>query len=388
MLLPESLQSLINALERLPGIGPKSASRLAFYFLRAPEEVSQDLASALANLKANTTLREECFNITEAGRERCEICESAQRDPSLVCVVEEALDVLALERTGGYKGKYHVLQGVLSPIEGIGPDDLKIKQLIARVARGEIREVILATNPSMEGDATALYLQKHLEPLGVRVTRLARGLPVGGDLEPNVGAEHEAVQRRRVVAGEGRFKLHRLQQAAHLEQMPGGGAGAGQRQRVAARRIREQTQRAYQRFLDWRRHIHVQHARIVWNARLELRCFERPIKLKPVVNRPNVHCTQGGRFHCHLDFHAHGQLRLCIHPQAGLRGLGRAHQAQRTTLPQQRARTESRRRVLEKARARADEYAEEARATLDGLPDSEYCDSLRALPTYILDRDR
>lgn len=183
MLLPESLQSLINALERLPGIGPKSASRLAFYFLRAPEEVSQDLAEALANLKANTTLCQECFNITEAGRERCEICESSARDSSLVCVVEEALDVLALERTGGYRGKYHVLQGVLSPIEGIGPDDLKIKQLIGRVGRGEIKEVILATNPSMEGDATALYLQQHLEPLGVRVTRLARGLPVGGDLE-------------------------------------------------------------------------------------------------------------------------------------------------------------------------------------------------------------
>jgi recombination protein RecR len=183
MLLPESLQSLINALERLPGIGPKSASRLGFYFLRAPEEVSQDLASALSNLKANTTLCEECFNITEAGRERCEICESLQRDGNVVCVVEEALDVLALERTGGYKGKYHVLQGVLSPIEGIGPDDLKIKHLIARVSRGEIKEVILATNPSMEGDATALYLQQHLEPLGVRVTRLARGLPVGGDLE-------------------------------------------------------------------------------------------------------------------------------------------------------------------------------------------------------------
>jgi len=183
MLLPESLQSLINALERLPGIGPKSASRLAFYFLRAPEEISQDLAEALANLKTNTTLCQECFNITEAGRERCEICESPQRDGSLVCVVEEALDVLALERTGGYRGKYHVLQGVLSPIEGIGPDDLKIKQLIARVARGEIKEVILATNPSMEGDATALYLRQRLEPLGVRVTRLARGLPMGGDLE-------------------------------------------------------------------------------------------------------------------------------------------------------------------------------------------------------------
>jgi recombination protein RecR len=183
MLLPESLQLLVNALERLPGIGPKSASRLAFYFLRAPDEVAQDLASALSELKANTALCQECFNITEAGRERCEVCESSQRDGSLVCVVEEALDVLALERTGGFQGKYHVLQGVLSPIEGIGPDDLKIKQLIARVAKGEIKEVILATNPSMEGDATALYLRQHLEPLGVKVTRLARGLPVGGDLE-------------------------------------------------------------------------------------------------------------------------------------------------------------------------------------------------------------
>ncbi len=183
MLLPESLQSLINALERLPGIGPKSASRLAFYFLRAPDEVAQDLATALADLKVNTAFCQECFNITQAGRERCEICESSQRDSSLVCVVEEALDVLALERTGGYQGKYHVLPGVLSPIEGVEPDDLKIKQLVARVAKGEIKEVILATNPSMEGDATALYLRTQLEPMGVKVTRLARGLPVGGDLE-------------------------------------------------------------------------------------------------------------------------------------------------------------------------------------------------------------
>jgi recombination protein RecR len=183
MLLPESIQSLINSLERLPGIGPKSASRLAFYLLRAPDEVSQDLSTALADLKAKTAFCQECFNITEAGRERCEICESSRRDGSLLCVVEEALDVLALERTGGFQGKYHVLQGVLSPIEGIGPDDLKIQQLIARVSAGGIQEVILATNPSMEGDATALYLRQHLEPLGVKVTRLARGLPVGGDLE-------------------------------------------------------------------------------------------------------------------------------------------------------------------------------------------------------------
>lgn len=183
MLLPESIQALINSLERLPGIGPKSASRLAFYLLRASDEVSQDLSIALANLKAKTAFCQECFNITEAGRERCEICESLRRDGSLICVVEEALDVVALERTGGFQGKYHVLQGVLSPIEGIGPDDLKIKQLIVRVANGGIKEVILATNPSMEGDATALYLRQDLEPLGVKVTRLARGLPVGGDLE-------------------------------------------------------------------------------------------------------------------------------------------------------------------------------------------------------------
>lgn len=183
MLLPESIQSLITALERLPGIGPKSASRLAFYLLRAPDDVAQDLAAALANLKEKTAFCQECFNITEAGRERCEVCESTKRDGTLICVVEEALDVLALERTGGFQGKYHVLQGVLSPIEGIGPDDLKIRPLLERVGRGEVKEVILATNPSMEGDATALYLRPQLEALGVRVTRLARGLPVGGDLE-------------------------------------------------------------------------------------------------------------------------------------------------------------------------------------------------------------
>jgi recombination protein RecR len=183
MILPESIQSLITSLERLPGIGPKSASRLAFFLLRASEDVAQDLATALANLKANTALCQECFNIMEAGRERCEICESRNRESSVICVVEEALDVLALERTGGYQGKYHVLQGVLSPIEGIGPDDLKIKQLLERVGRGGVSEIILATNPSMEGDATAMYLRQHLEPMGVKVTRLARGLPMGGDLE-------------------------------------------------------------------------------------------------------------------------------------------------------------------------------------------------------------
>ncbi|MCX7755213.1 MAG: recombination mediator RecR [Anaerolineales bacterium] len=183
MLLPQPLQNLVLAFERLPGIGPKSASRLAFFLLRAPEDVSRQLADALIALKQNTAFCPECFNIMQAGRERCEICESRARDERVICVVEEPLDVLALERVGAYKGKYHVLHGVLSPIEGIGPDDLKIKPLLERVARGGVNEVILATNPSMEGDATALYLRQQLLPFGVQVTRLARGLPVGGDLE-------------------------------------------------------------------------------------------------------------------------------------------------------------------------------------------------------------
>ena len=182
-MLPDPIQDLIIALERLPGIGPKTASRLAFYLLRAPEEVSASLAEALEDFKSKIAFCQECFNITEAGRERCEICESSQRDGGLICVVEEPLDVLAMERIGAYQGKYHVLQGVLSPIEGIGPDELKIKPLLERVQRGGVREVILATNPSMEGEATAQYLQPRLLALGVRVTRLARGLPVGGDLE-------------------------------------------------------------------------------------------------------------------------------------------------------------------------------------------------------------
>jgi recombination protein RecR len=182
-MLPDPIQNLIVALERLPGIGPKTASRLAFYLLRAPEEVSSQLAEALTDIKTRIAFCQECFNITTAGRERCEICESSQRDGSQICVVEEPLDVLAFERINAYKGKYHILQGVLSPIDGIGPDDLKIKALLERIQRGGVKEVILATNPSMEGEATAQYLQPRLQALGVRVTRLARGLPVGGDLE-------------------------------------------------------------------------------------------------------------------------------------------------------------------------------------------------------------
>ena len=183
MIIPGPIQDLINAFSRLPGIGPKTASRLTFYLLTAPDDLSQDLASALSDLKSKTTYCQTCFNITDAGMTQCEICTSEDRDRELLCVVEEPLDVLAIERTQGFQGRYHVLRGVLSPIEGIGPEDLKIRELIKRVSSGEIREIILATNPSLEGDATAMYLRQQLAPYGVNITRLARGLPVGGDLE-------------------------------------------------------------------------------------------------------------------------------------------------------------------------------------------------------------
>jgi recombination protein RecR len=183
MLLPAPIQNLINAFSRLPGVGPKTASRLTFFLLNSPEDISQELVDALRALKTDTAHCPVCFNITLAGRTECEICANPERDGSLICVVEEPLDVLALERTGGFSGRYHVLRGALSPIEGIGPEDLTIRELLGRVQSGEVKEVILATNPSMEGDATAMYLRQQLVPLGVRVTRLARGLPVGGDLE-------------------------------------------------------------------------------------------------------------------------------------------------------------------------------------------------------------
>lgn len=183
MILPEPLQALINALARLPGIGPKTASRLAFYLLRAPEDLSRDLAQALLNVKTGTVQCPICFNITTAGRSECEICASPRRDAGLICVVEDPLDVIALERTDAYVGRYHVLHGALSPIEGIGPEDLRIRELVDRVRGGGVKEVILATNPSMEGDYTAAYLSQQLAPFKLRLTRLARGLPVGGDLE-------------------------------------------------------------------------------------------------------------------------------------------------------------------------------------------------------------
>lgn len=183
MILPEPLQNMVNALARLPGIGPKTASRLTFYLLNSPEDISRDLADALVALKTGIGFCPICFNIMVAGREACEVCASSQRDGQLVCVVEEPLDVLAIERTGAFNGKYHVLRGALSPIEGIGPEDLTIRDLLNRVQAGGIIEVILATNPSLEGDATAMYLQRQLLSYPVKITRLARGLPVGGDLE-------------------------------------------------------------------------------------------------------------------------------------------------------------------------------------------------------------
>ena len=182
-LLPDPVQNLIYALERLPGIGPKSASRLAFFLLRAPDELAKQLAETLLTLNEATGLCTTCFNITLSDQDICEICASENRDKDYICVVEEPLDVLAIERTGGFHGRYHVLHGVLSPIDGIGPEDLKIRPLLDRVRLEEIKEVIIATNPSMEGDATALYLKQHLASTNIRVTRLARGLPVGGDLE-------------------------------------------------------------------------------------------------------------------------------------------------------------------------------------------------------------
>jgi recombination protein RecR len=182
-ILPEPVQNLIAAFERLPGIGPKTASRLAFYLLRGDEGISLQLAEALMKLKSATALCPQCFNITLAEAGLCDICSNPKRADTSICVVEEPIDVLVLEQTGGFSGRYHVLHGVISPIEGIGPDDLRIRPLIERVRTGVVQEVILATNPSMEGDATALYLKQQLAPFNIRLTRLARGLPMGGDLE-------------------------------------------------------------------------------------------------------------------------------------------------------------------------------------------------------------
>jgi recombination protein RecR len=172
---------LINEFARLPGIGPKSASRLTFYLLRASGDQALELAEALQDLKERTRFCSVCFNITE--QDPCLICQDETRNGELLCVVEEPLDVLAIERSRAYNGRYHVLHGAISPVEGIGPEDLRVEELLKRVQDENFTEVILATNPTLEGESTALYLQRRLAGSGLRLTRLARGLPVGGDLE-------------------------------------------------------------------------------------------------------------------------------------------------------------------------------------------------------------
>ena len=172
---------LIEELHRLPGIGPKSAQRLAYYLLRATRAEAQALADAITEVKDKITLCTICQNTTDVNP--CLVCADEARDRSLICVVEEPLDILAMERTRGFKGMYHVLHGSISPMDGIGPEQLKVRELLERLRDGSVHEVIMATNPNLEGEATAMYVSRLLQPIGVRVTRLARGLPMGGDLE-------------------------------------------------------------------------------------------------------------------------------------------------------------------------------------------------------------
>jgi recombination protein RecR len=176
------LRSLIDELGRLPGIGPKSAQRIAFYLLKVPSEDALRLSDAIVTVKENTGMCERCFNVSERGQ-LCEVCDDARRDSTIVCVVEDPRDIAAVERTQQFRGRYHVLQGALNPLEGIGPEQLRVHELLARIDAEGMVEVILCTNPNLEGEATAMYLARLLGPLAVRVTRIASGLPVGGDLE-------------------------------------------------------------------------------------------------------------------------------------------------------------------------------------------------------------
>ena len=178
---PEPFARLIEALQRLPGIGPKTAQRLTFFLLKRPVSEVRELSDALIAVKERIVYCGSCFNVTD--EDPCRICADPARDARVLCIVEEPNDLLAMERTGEYRGRYHVLLGALSPLDGIGPEDLKVRELLTRLESGDTTEVILATNPNVEGEATALYLARLLRPLGVRITRIARGLPVGGDLE-------------------------------------------------------------------------------------------------------------------------------------------------------------------------------------------------------------
>ena len=196
--LPDPLVRLVEELQRLPGIGPKSALRLAFHVLKTPREDAERLCEAIRDVKERVTYCSVCNNITDS--DPCGYCRSEDRDRHLICVVEEPQNVTAVERTRDFKGVYHVLMGALSPLHGVGPDDLKIKELLTRVGNGGVEEVILATNPNVEGEATAIYLAKLLKPLGVRVTRIAMGVPVGSDLEyADEVTMHKAMEGRREV---------------------------------------------------------------------------------------------------------------------------------------------------------------------------------------------
>ncbi len=175
------VQDVIDEFGRLPGIGPKSAQRIAFYLLRVSKQDASRLARAITEMKDRITFCRTCFNIAEG--EQCGLCLDDRRDGDVLCVVEEPPDIVAIERTGEFRGRYHVLQGAISPIEGIGPDQLRIRELVARLEPQGVEEVIICTNPNIEGEATAMYLARLLKPLGLRVTRIASGLPVGGDLE-------------------------------------------------------------------------------------------------------------------------------------------------------------------------------------------------------------
>jgi recombination protein RecR len=175
------VQDLIDELGRLPGVGPKSAQRIAFHLLKLPKADALRLAGSIVEVKDKVTFCTRCFNIAEGAE--CHICSDTRRDTSVICVVEEPRDIVSVERTGEFKGRYHVLQGAISPIDGIGPDQLRVRELLARLDDEGIAEIILCTNPNLEGEATAMYLSRLIKPLGVRVTRIASGLPVGGDLE-------------------------------------------------------------------------------------------------------------------------------------------------------------------------------------------------------------
>ncbi len=177
----EPVGRLVEEFHKLPGIGPKMAQRLTYYLVRMPEQEARLLAESILAVKERITLCTQCYNITES--DPCNVCSDPARDQSRICVVEEALDVVALERTGSYKGLYHVLHGVISPMNGIGPDDLKIQPLLGRLKNGAVEELVMATNPNLEGEATSMYIHRLIAPLGLKVTRPARGLPVGGDLE-------------------------------------------------------------------------------------------------------------------------------------------------------------------------------------------------------------